>query len=119
MIFHHGFSECATTAFNDICKIDFDLENTSIDPKENFSMSNAETWLGPQKFGDLSVIGVIADPVAFVVYHDGKEFRAYVPKDGNSYDLKSKAAGGNEDAIPRKFNIEAMKADVMKRIIVR
>lgn len=123
-VLYHGFSECTVKAYNDICKIDFSLENMSIDPKSGFSMEHSEKWLGPQKFGDLSVIGVLAggdweDPVAFVIYHDGKDFRAYVPRDGNSYDLKTKQAGGNDVSQTRVFDIDAMKTDVMKRIQIR
>lgn len=124
-----GFAECAIKAFNDLCKIDFSLENMTISPDEPFgyiTKEQAREWLGPQKFGDLTVIGGMGggdweEPVAFVVYWDGKEFRGYVPTNGNSFDVKSKAAIGTapSGSVARPFDVEAMKEDVMARIKLR
>jgi len=125
----HGFDECATKAFNDLCKIRFSLENMTLDPKTPFghtSKEQARGWLGPQTFGDLTVIGCMGggdweEPVAFVIYWDGKDFRGYVPTDGNSFDLATKAAIGSAPAgtVARPYNFEAMRDDVVNRIKVR
>lgn len=35
--------------------------------------------------------------VYFIIYFDGKDLRAYVPKDGNAWNTKTKKAYGNDD----------------------
>jgi len=124
-----GFTEYCIKAFNDLCKIKFSLENMTLDPNEPFGYLTpemAKAWLGPQQFGDLTVIGCMGggdweEPVAFVIYWDGKDFRGYVPTDGNSFDIASKAAIGSapSGAIERPIDVNAMKADVMARIKVK
>lgn len=123
-----GFGECAIKAFNDLCKIDFSLENMTLSPRDAFGLTTemSKAWLGPQQFGDITVIGFMGggdweEPVAFVVYWDGKDFRGYVPTNGNSFDVKSKAAIGTapSGSIARPFDVEAMKEDVMARIKIR
>lgn len=125
----HGFSEYCIKAFNDLCKIDFSLENMTLDPSEpygDFTADMARDWLGAQAIDNLSFIGCMGggdweDPVAFIIYWDGKAFRGYVPTEGNSFDLASKAAIGSapEGATGRAFDIAAMKADVAARISVK
>lgn len=124
-----GLEECATKVFNDLCKINFSLENMTLDSQEpfgDFTGDQARDWLGPQAWGDLTIIGFMGggdweSPVAFVVYYDGKDFRGYVPTEGNSFDVASKSAIGSAPAgaEERKFDVEAMKADVLSRIAVR
>ena len=125
----YGFSEYCIKAFNDLCKVNFSLENMTLDPGEpygDFTVDMAREWLGPQAIGDLTFIGCMGggdweDPVAFIIYWDGKTFRGYVPAEGNSYDLASKAAIGSapEGAVERTFDVTAMKTDVAARISVR
>lgn len=43
-------------------------------------------------------------PVAAFLYYDGKSFRAYVPKEGNSYNKKYKCAYGSEPD-GREYNV--------------
>lgn len=124
----YGFEECAIKAANDLHKIDFSLENMTLNPENAFGLDTkqAQDWLGSQTIGDLTVIGCLGggdweEPVAFVIYFDGNDFRGYVPTQGNSFDIKSKAAIGTAPAgaIAREFDVEAMKADVASRILVR
>lgn len=125
----HGFQECATKAVADLAKISFSLENMTLDPDEPFgdlTAAQAKAWLGPQSIGDLTFIGCMGggdweEPVAFVIYSDGKDFRAYVPTSGNSFDIASKAAIGTAPAgaVARTFDIDAMRDDVAARIVVR
>lgn len=42
-------------------------------------------------------------PVVFMIYHDGKKFRAYVPTKGNMFNRDTKWALGNDNAKDYKF----------------
>lgn len=125
----YGFAEYCIKAFNDLCKVKFSLENMTLDPNDpygDFTTDMARDWLGPQAIGDLTFIGCLGggdweEPVAFIIYWDGKNFRGYVPTEGNCFDLASKAAIGTapEGAVGREFDVAAMKADVAERISVK
>lgn len=86
---------------DDLKKIEFDCENvTDPDDEEGFNMPGFQhgydtlqnsvpvCWVGAG--GDWE------DPLAFCVYigEDGS-LRAYIPKEGNAYNFKTKAAIGN------------------------
>ena len=67
-------------------------------------------------------------PVCFVMYWDGKELRAYIPKDGNAWNKKQKTAYGSEEDMDEDYEVDSEKieekevseekifADVLKRI---
>ena len=68
-------------------------------------------------------------PLVFVLYIGQKgELRGYIPKDGNVYNHKEKAAYGNNDGDPSwyddpddplfQFDADKLRADVAHRIIV-
>ena len=89
---------------DDMKKVQFDCENvTDPDDEEGFEMPGfapgyatlpngvAVCWIGAG--GDWE------DPLALCVYvGDDGALRAYVPKDGNAYNFKTKAAIGNWNA---------------------
>lgn len=83
-----GFMNCAfVTAHDDVQKIRFDYENVFV---ERFDiMSNGVPFALISAGGDWEV------PLVFVFYFDGKQFRGYVPKDGNIYNRTLKQAYGN------------------------
>lgn len=86
------------TKYKDLGKVDFDTENFECIPDKvggdvygykygGFqTLENGLTFLGCAAGGDWQ------DPVFFIFYYDGKRFRGYIPKDGNSWDPKTKAA---------------------------
>jgi hypothetical protein len=114
-------------AYKDIAKVDFDLENLYVGaPREDTSWhASLKEFLGFHRTGNLSFLGCLGggdwqDPVAFVLYHDGKDLRGYVPTDGNSFVLATKkAAEANGGTQPRPFDVPAMISDVGARIQVR
>ena len=70
------------------------------------------------------------DPVYFVLYPEtATTIRAYMPKDGNTWDIKSKSAWGSHydendddfdpDENPRKVDVVAFRADVEKRLTAK
>ena len=70
------------------------------------------------------------NPLVFVLYIGQKgELRAYIPKDGNVYNKKEKAAYGNNDDDPcweddpdnplLQFDADKLRADVANRIAVK
>lgn len=118
-----------STIHSDLKKIDFNRENLTITPDiyfEGFNARQAEEWLGIHEWDGLTVLGCLGGgdwehPTAFVVYFDGKKFRGYVPTNGNSFDLASKAAIGSapKGAVARPFDVAAMRRDVTARITVK
>lgn len=98
-----GLSEVLYTpkVQSDIAKIEFDLENfTHIG--EEFDMPGFQPGFDTLSSGAAVLwIGAGGDwefPVAFCLYiGDGGGFRAYIPKEGNCYNFKTKKAFGNDD----------------------
>lgn len=119
----------------DLSKIEFDWENCETEDyagtQSHFmginALPNGMPFLGMMAGGDWEV------PVYFIVYHDGKELRGYVPKDGNTYNLTTKAAYGNDEdedekdakkrGITDPYDLEPdfdkLRADIMGRILPR
>ena len=123
----------------DISKIDFSLENCYCYPEDlDFhddpnearfvgfkTLPNGMEYLGIYAGGDWEL------PVHFIVYWSGKEFRAYVPTDGNTFNEKTKTAYGSEPNIAldhtfqvpeqdrRKFDYDALIADIQSRILCK
>lgn len=115
--------EAENQVYQDITKIQVDFENVGCtlgkkDPVGFWSTSTGIPVLGCHVGGDWE------DPVFFVLYPEtATTIRAYVPKDGNTYVLKTKTAYGNDkdedpEENPRKADISAFRADVEKRIKV-
>ncbi|AEO93613.1 gp354 [Bacillus phage G] len=73
----------------DLDKIEFDFENTDCLETENI--------------GDFYYMPVVAGgdwehPVFFIIYFDDEDtVRAYIPEDGNVYNIKMKSAFGNHE----------------------
>jgi len=96
----------------DLEKVHFDTENVTTLKNEWNSHSNQSmnkvlgfntldnnfTFLGVWAGGDWEI------PVLFIIYWDSKKLRAYIPKDGNTWNTDSKEAYGN-DEIPDDLNI--------------
>lgn len=93
-------------ALKDLEKITFDFENI-----ESSKTGSAITSVGPDAIAfagintlpnGLTYCGMIAGgdwetPVYFIIYHDGKDFRGYVPEVGNTFNPKTRSAYGNEE----------------------
>ena len=73
----------------DWSKIDFSTENMDVTAEK--ITPDGVPYLLICAGGDWEV------PLQCIVYFDGKKLRGYVPKDGNSYNHKEKAAFGNND----------------------
>ena len=65
-------------------------------------------------------------PICFCIYWDGSSMRAYIPKDGNVYNVKEKCAFGSEEDADYDDETEhpngdpaKIRLDVMKRIQIR
>lgn len=88
-------------------KVDFDLENLYISYNHN-----REWQLGFQQLGTgFTYIGVVAGgdwehPLYAIIYHDGKTFRGYVPKKGNTYNQVTNTAFGSESNVSNSFDSE-------------
>lgn len=93
----------------DISKVRFDFENCNYDTP---SLGDGLTGLRRVYVdgGYLSFIGVSAGgdweyPVFFIIYldKDGKTFRAFVPKEGNTWNYDTNEALGNDEEADHKF----------------
>jgi len=96
----------------DLSKVNFDWENfTSFDTKEgfaNYPVGYREIARGfhiffAQAGGDWEF------PVCFIFYWETGKLRAYIPKDGNVWNAKTKSAYGNDDRINREDQYKFMK----------
>jgi hypothetical protein len=128
-------------ADNDRQKINFDLENCYTEKEDvKFTTPDQVTFCGINTLPNgLVYCGIFCggdweSPVHFIVYWSGKEFRAYVPEDGNTYYLEYKSAYGSEfdasnfnrasdphrngvdPAKQRKFDLALIIADITNRI---
>jgi len=85
----------------DMSKVEFDCENvTDPDKHENFDMpgfqSGYETLPNGVAVCWVGAGGDWEDPLALCIYiGESGELRVYIPKDGNCYNFKTKAAFGN------------------------
>jgi hypothetical protein len=102
--------EFPETINKDLSKLDFSFENWCIgNASPNYSKyPNSYTGFCEYPVGyevlsnNLPVLFVNAggdweNPICFCIYWDGKQMRAYIPKDGNVYNVKAKSAYGNDD----------------------
>lgn len=136
-LIYHGKSD---RLVKDLSKIEVDFENLDFaggftmngyEPNDVFEMLDGYPVAWCCGAGDWEI------PIAFVVYIGAEdELRAYIPKNGNCYNVEAKAAYGNEDdedfevknedgdLVPLSefepfYDIEKMKEDVMNRIKVK
>lgn len=123
----------------DLSKVIFDHENFEMEPEEDgwpakvfvglYTLENGLTYLGACAGGDWEV------PVYYIIYWDGKSLRAYIPKEGNTYNQETKTAFGSEEerdyekykdywdqeeepVVPDP-NVELMIEDIKSRIVRR
>ena len=126
---------------NDLSKIYVDFENVEpFGTEDSYShLSGLECMEGYEMVGDgESVFPILwccgggdwEFPLVFVLYIGQKgELRGYIPKDGNVYNHKEKAAYGNTDGDPSwnddpddplfRFDADKLRADVAGRIMVK
>lgn len=92
--------ELSSKIKKDLSKCEFDFENVSI---KGFgycksivgfnTLPNGMTYLGIFAGGDWE------RPVYFIIYYSGKELRAYIPTEGNTWNTDTKKAYGNGEII--------------------
>ena len=133
-----GISEVLYTSnvLNDLEKIEFDLENfTNIG--EEFEMPGFQPGFDTLSNGvGVLWIGAGGDwefPIAFCLYiGNGGEIRAYIPKNGNCYNFKTKKAFGNDDTCENieeelecngldkyAFDMNKLREDATNRIVFK
>lgn len=85
----------------DLGKVQFDFENYSYQAEHKKYKEDPNSLMGFQQLENgLCFCGCYAGgdwewPVYFIVYHDGNEFRGYIPKNGNPWNTDTKTAYGN------------------------
>jgi len=108
----------------DLKKCEFDFENHSEGPGDG---------VGPQRLmgfctlnNGLSFLGMCAGgdwewPVFFILYSDGYNIRAYIPKKGNPWNPKTKSAYGNNDDqhLGFKHDADEIEKDIRARLKLR
>ena len=82
--------------FKDLNKIKHDWENCDYIGDIRTTKSGIPYILGD--FG-----GDWEEPILFIVYWDGKEFRGYIPEHGNCYNRDLNQAFGNDEEADKKF----------------
>lgn len=126
MKIHTALKACEETdnvVSKDLSKVNFDWENCGCDLANNgpcgfWMTSTGVPMLGCYAGGDWE------DPVYFVLYPESTtSIRAYMPKAGNTWNIKTKTAWGSgdegdqdPDENPRKVDVAAFRADVDARI---
>ena len=135
--FFNGDRDVQKTVRDDLSKIEVDTENVNYigeyempgtEPLEHFEMIGAGGTAFPVAW--CACGGDWENPLVFVLYIGRKgELRAYIPKDGNVYNKKEKAAYGNNDDDPSwdddpdnplfQFDADKLRADVAGRIEVK
>lgn len=87
-------------------KVSFDTENMILGPQD-YSRQNMGVNMDPilgfqvSAFTGMPYLGVMSggdweEPVYWVMYWDGAKLRAYIPTEGNCWNLKTKEAYGND-----------------------
>jgi hypothetical protein len=106
----------------DLTKIEFTPENTEVNPGR-MRVPEIDPLMGFHTYPNgLSTLGVLSGgdwetPVFFIIYFDGKELRAYIPKHGNVYDKKEKRAYDTEHN--DKHDINLITNDILERFSLR
>jgi len=87
----------------DLSKVIFDHENCFAEVDEDMSQWIPNQLVGPRMLDNgLSYIGVFAGGdweagLFYIIYWDGKNLRAYIPSDGNTWNKESMTAYGSEE----------------------
>ena len=135
--FFSGDWDVQKTIRDDLSKIEVDTENVDYigeyempgtESLEHFEMIGAGETAFPVAW--CACGGDWENPLVFVLYIGQKgELRAYIPKDGNVYNKKEKAAYGNNDDDPSwdddpgnpllQFDADKLRADVAGRIMIK
>ncbi len=108
----------------DLSKINFDMENIT------FGNANPKFIKYPSDYGaygnypvgyevlsnGLPVLFVNAGgdwecPICFCIYFDGTDMRAYIPKNGNVYNVKEKCAYGSEEDPDDDLDVDSIQGD--------
>lgn len=107
------FSSLSAEVVKDLKKVNFDCENVSADPKLAYGEATVEggleNYVGLHTLNNgLSYLGVTAGgdweyPIFFIIYWDGSKLRGYIPKEGNTWNTKTKSALGNDEEEDAKF----------------
>jgi|GEM_PF-3619652 len=93
------FSELSSALKKDLSKVEFESANLTIDATDHpeyskilgyHTLSNGLTFLGAMASGDTSI------PIYYIVYWDGEALRAFIPKNGNLWNPKTKAPFGDD-----------------------
>jgi len=91
----------------DLEKVEFDMENVSI--SEEYGWKDKKHLLGYQELDNGMILlgcnagGDLEIPIYFCIYFSGKELRAYIPKDGNTWNTLNHSAIGNDSESDAKF----------------
>lgn len=109
LVWHLTETSSMKKVLGDWSKVDFDLENCYIE-KTNI-MSSGIPYIVFRCGGDWQ------EPVYAIIYFDGMNLRGYVPKDGNTYDVKNKKAYDADVAYTPDFS--KMFTDIENRIKVK
>lgn len=125
-VYHVLYGYSTQKIKDDLSKIEVDGENAELigefgmpgtEDLEQFEMLNGVPIAWCAMGGDWEL------PIVVVLYIGDKgELRAYIPKDGNAYNKKAKAAFGNEDdedfdeERDYVFDAELLREDVKARI---
>ena len=126
MKIHNALMACVelkNVIIKDLSKVQFDWENCGCDlerdtPTGFWTTSSGVPMLGCYAGGDWE------DSVFFVLYPESAtSIRAYMPKAGNTWNIKTKTAWGSgdegdedPDENPRKVDVAAFRADADARI---
>ena len=101
----YGFKDLTPQIKKDLKKIKFDCENTTTEPTDAYGSSvngDIKDYVGLHTLDNgLSFLGVTAGgdwecPLFFMIYSDGSKLRAYIPKEGNVWNISTKEAYGNK-----------------------
>jgi hypothetical protein len=128
MKIHNALMACVelnNMIIKDLSKVNFDWENCGCDLERDTPCGFWTTAEGVPTLGCYAG-GDWEDPVYFVLYPETKtKIRAYMPKAGNTWNVKNKTAwgsgDGDEDADenPRKVDVNAFRTDVAVRIVAK
>ena len=129
MKIHNALMACVETdnvVSKDLSKVNFDWENCGCDADADPTQDPCGFWITPSGVPTLGCYagGDWEDPVYFVLYPESMtSIRAYMPKAGNTWNIKTKTAWGSgdegdedPDENPRKVDVAAFRSDVAARI---
>lgn len=102
-----GYASLTPQVTKDLAKVEFDCENINADPNDAWmeeseyiglhTLDNGLSYLGVQAGGDWE------SSLFFIIYHDGRKLRGYVPEKGNTWNTLNKKAVGNDDEMDKAF----------------